>query len=126
MRDGGGCRAQCVRVDLVPLPNSGDDYAPRFHFAVRMQDDGRPELALQLAAVGKALQPALELPIELARAVRECARRASRGIGDRKGVGFALARRLDFDRDLPHRVAIVSEVQGFTVSLRNEANPVQL
>ena len=39
---------------------------------------------------------------------------------------LAISRSLDFDRDLPHRVAIVSEVQGFTVSLRTEANPVQL
>ena len=30
------------------------------------------------------------------------------------------------DRELTHRGAIVSEQQGFTVSLRNQANPVQL
>src|SRR5439155_1473628 len=41
-------------------------------------------------------------------------------------VGLAFPWRLDLDHDLPHRVAIVAELEGFTVSLRNQANPVQL
>jgi hypothetical protein len=91
-----------------------------------VQDDGRPEIALQLAAVGKPLQPALEPPVQLTRAVREYAARISLRKRNRKGVGLARSRCPDLDRELTPRGAIVSEQQGFTVSLRNQANPVQL
>jgi len=47
----------------------GDDHAPRVQLAVRVQDDGRPEIALQLAAVCEPLQAAFELPVQLTRAV---------------------------------------------------------
>ena len=51
-RDCGGGRTQCVRVDLLLLPDPGDDDPPGVELTVGVQDDGRPELALQVAAVG--------------------------------------------------------------------------
>jgi hypothetical protein len=126
VRDGGGGCAQCVCIDLLFLPDPGHDDVPCVQLTVGVQDDGRSEVALELAAVGEALQPAVELSIELAGAVRERALAVPLGIGHGYEVGLAFSRLLDLDCELPHRVAIVSELQGFTVSLRNPANRVQL
>ena len=61
--------------------------------------------------VGQPLEPTLELPVQLTRAIRECSFR-SLGEKDREGVRLALSRRPDLDCKLIHRGAMVSEVQG--------------
>ena len=98
-RDCRGGGSQRVGVDLAGLADPGHDDAACLQLAVGVEEDGLAELAVQLAALGQALQAAGELLVEDA-----CALRQGIALGEDDGerVGLGLARQFDFDSDLVH------------------------
>ena len=86
-----------------------------------MEEHGLAEPAVQLAAVGEALQSATQLLVEHAGPFGQL---IAVGEGDRERVGLGLAGQFDVDWDLVHvaraRISEEPSEKGFTVSLRSQ------